>query len=295
MARKTKPTPQEEMNLTGTTALYVRVSTVRQAEEGYSLEAQRSKLEKHCDAQGWTVEPEHIFVDAGISGKTTDRPAYQAMLQAVAAGDVCRIVAIKMDRFSRSVRDFLDLLDYCKEHDCAVVSLGESIDTSTPIGRMMVVVISAIAEMEKETIKERLMSGRAQKAQEGGHAGGAIEFGYTYAAGDEWTVNEDQADTVRRIFVLFLAGNGLRRIADIVNQEGRTTGTGAQWHASTVGYVLRNGAYCGYTQWDGIESKHGKMPAIISAEDYEATQTRLATLRRGNPGKAAAAGSEDAA
>ena len=288
MARKIKTTDQEALNLTGKTALYVRVSTVRQAEEGYSLEAQRSKLEKHSEAQGWTVDPEHVYVDAGISGKSVDRPAYQAMLHAVATGAVCRVVAVKMDRFSRSVRDFLQLLDFCEEHDCAVVSLGESIDTSTPIGRMMVVVISAIAEMEKETIKERLMSGRAQKAQEGGHAGGAIEFGYTYAAGDEWKIDDTQADTVRRIFELFLAGNGLRRIADIVNQEGRPTGTGARWHASTVGYVLRNGAYCGYTQWDGIESKHGKMPAIISADDYEAAQTRLSTLRRGNPGKAAA-------
>lgn len=285
MARKVKSTAQAELNLTGKTALYVRVSTARQAEEGYSLDAQRSKLEKHCEAQDWLVEPQHVYIDAGISGKTTERPAYQAMLQAVSAGDVRRIVAVKMDRFSRSVRDFLDLLDYCKEHDCAVVSLGESIDTSTPIGRMMITVIAAVAEMEKETIKERLMSGRAQKATEGGHAGGRIEFGYTYAGGDVWHVDAAQADTVRRIFDLFLDGYGLRKLADKLNKEQRTTATGGQWYAATVGYVLRNGAYAGYTQWDGVESKHGKMPAIVTPEDYEAAQLRLATLRRGKPGK----------
>ena len=284
MARKAKPTiAQTELNLTGKTALYVRVSTARQAEEGYSLEAQRGKLEAYCTSQGWEVDADHVYVDAGISGKTTDRPAYQAMLAAVAAGDVRRIVAVKMDRFSRSVRDFLDLLDYCKAHDCAVVSLGESIDTSTPIGRMMITVIAAVAEMEKETIKERLMSGRAQKATEGGHAGGRIEFGYTYSGGDVWHINEDQEGTVKRIFGLFLAGAGLRKVAELVNAEGRPTATGAKWHAATVGYVLRNGAYAGLTQWDGVESPNGKMPAIVSLEDYEAAQTRLAGLRRGNP------------
>lgn len=283
MARKTKRNSQPELNTSGKTALYIRVSTIKQAEEGYSLDAQRSRLDGYCRAQGWTVEDKHVYIDAGISGKTTDRPAYRDMLQAVEKDGLGRVVAIKMDRFSRSVRDFLELLDYCENHNCAVVSLGESIDTSTPIGRMMITVIAAVAEMEKDTIKERLMSGRAQKATQGGHAGGAIEFGYSYSGEDNWTINEDQAATVKRIFRLFLRGCTLTRVAAILNKWNLKTARGSRWYPATVRYILSNGAYAGLAQWDGIESAEGKMPPIISVEDYEATQLRLATLKRGNP------------
>src|SRR5215208_3101862 len=91
----------------GCTALYIRVSTERQADEGFSLDAQQTQLRAFCVAQGWHLCEEHVYVDAGISGKTVERSAFQHMMQAAAAGVIKRIVAIKLDRLARNVRDFL--------------------------------------------------------------------------------------------------------------------------------------------------------------------------------------------
>lgn len=101
-------------------------------------------------------------------------------------------------------------------------------------------------------------------------------------------VNPAAADTVRRIFTEFTHPDRratLREIAAGLNVDQVVTARGGQWHASTVRYVLRNGAYAGLMQWAGVESKHGKVPAIVTPDDYEEAQQLLAQLRRGNPGK----------
>ena len=120
------------------TALYTRVSTDRQADEGYSLDAQRERLLAYCTAQGWAADASHIYTDAGISGKSTDRPAYQRMLAAIEAGEVRRVVVTKLDRLSRNTKDFLGLLDYCDSRDCALVSIAESFDTGTAVGLSLI-------------------------------------------------------------------------------------------------------------------------------------------------------------
>jgi len=89
------------------TALYIRVSTQKQADEVFGLDAQRSELDKYCSAQGWTVAPEHVYVDAGVSGKSSDRPAFQRMMAAAQAGQVQRIVALKLDRIARNLKNLL--------------------------------------------------------------------------------------------------------------------------------------------------------------------------------------------
>ena len=117
------------------TALYVRVSTQSQADEGFSLEAQQERLEAYCKAQGWHICSNHIYIDAGVSGKTTERPQFQAMLEAAQAGKVQRIVAMKLDRMARNVREFLATVDQLKAWGCDLVLVKESFDTSTPHGR----------------------------------------------------------------------------------------------------------------------------------------------------------------
>ena len=97
------------------TALYVRVSTERQADEGFSLDAQKERLQAFCVAHGWAVDDQFIYTDAGISGKTTDRAAFQSMMQAARDGAVGRIVAMKLDRLARNVKDFLGIVDDLKD------------------------------------------------------------------------------------------------------------------------------------------------------------------------------------
>src|SRR3954453_7307138 len=94
LSKANRTAKQADLGLEHTcTALYIRVSTQLQADEGFSLDDQQERLQAHCTAQGWTVCPDHIYVDAGVSGKSTDRPAFQAMLQAAQAGRIQRIVA----------------------------------------------------------------------------------------------------------------------------------------------------------------------------------------------------------
>jgi site-specific DNA recombinase len=273
---------QDELGLQDTcTALYVRVSTQSQAEEGYSLEAQQERLQAYCTAQGWHVCTDHIYVDAGVSGKTIDRPQFQAMLQAAQEGKIQRIVAMKLDRLARNVREFLATVDQLKAWHCDLVLVKESFDTSTPHGRFALTMFAAMAELEASTITERVMSGKTQKASKGGYNGSPIPYGYTYAGGI-FAVNNSQAGIVRDIFKRFVACQPLYSIATDLNAAGIPSPTGKQWSHVGIKHILSNGMYAGVTQWAGIEAK-GEQPAIIDQAHYEAAAAKLATLTRGNP------------
>ena len=281
---------QTALGAGGATALYIRVSTDKQANEGYSLDAQREKLLAYCTAQGWAAADAHVYLDAGISAKSTDRPEYQRMLQAVAAGDVRRIVAVKLDRLSRNTRDFLGLLDYCDEHACGIVSIAESFDTSTPVGRAVVTVLMAFAELERSQIADRMQSGRDEKARQGERNGAPVPYGYTYTGG-QWAAQPEQAATVRRIFAEFNRGASLRGIAAMLNNAGVPAPRGRAWYPAQVSYILDNGLYAGLVQYKGAGVPAENVPAIVGAADYDAAGVRLAGLRRGNPtfGRRAAA------
>ena len=280
--RTSKAARQAALGAGGATALYIRVSTDKQANEGYSLDAQREKLQAYCLAQGWAADDAHIYVDAGQSGKSTDRPHYQRMLQAVAAGDVRRIVAVKLDRLSRNTRDFLGLLDYCDEHACGIVSIAESFDTSTPVGRAVVTVLMAFAELERSQIADRMQSGRDEKARQGERNGAPVPYGYTYNGG-QWAAQPDQSATVRRIFTEFNGGASLRGIAAMLNTAGVQAPRGRAWYPAQVSYILDNGLYAGLVQYKGAGVPAENIPAIVGRADYDAAGARLAGLRRGNP------------
>lgn len=260
------------------TALYIRVSTDLQAEEGYSLDAQKEKLLAYAGAQGWAVNADHIYVDAGASAKNTNRPQYQAMIAAAHAGHIRRIVVTKLDRLSRNTSDFLQLVEDMERAGCALVILDLNIDTGTPTGKLVATVLAGIAEWERKQINERVMSGKAQKAQEGGYNGSAARLGYDYD-GAAFMPNA-QAPIVERIFTDFVGGSSLSAIATRLKADGIATAKGGDWHASTVRSVLMNGFYAGLTQWNGTEVE-GDHPAIISRELYEQAHSRLQALRPG--------------
>lgn len=273
MARKNhKATAGQGALPTGYTALYIRVSTDKQAEEGYSLDAQRAKLDAYCAAMGWYVNAAAVYVDAGLSGKTTARPAFQAMLQDAKAGKFQRVVSVALDRLARSTRDFLSIVDVLDKANVAIVLLKQNFDTGTPQGRFALTIFAALAELEAETISERTMTGRVEKARQGGFNGAPVPFGYDYD-GNAFTVNVHGA-TVRRIFGDYLAGGAINRIADSLNAERIPTATKAKWYASTVSYILHNGFYAGLVQYDGQEVD-GAHAALVARADYEAVQAKL--------------------
>jgi site-specific DNA recombinase len=284
MARKYVKESKQATQLaldTGCTGLYVRVSTELQATEGNSLEAQERQLKAFCEAHDWLVCPEHIYVDAGVSGKSTDREQFQRMLVAAKAGHIRRIVAMKLDRVARNVREFLATVDQLKAWDCDLVLIKESFDTGTPQGRFALTMFAAMAELEASTITERVMSGKTENAINGGYNGSRVPYGYTYSAGT-FTANPAEAQYVREIFNMFLSGVSLNGIVKALNENSVPTATdGATWYVNGVKHILANGAYAGVGQWNGTEHDAGSHPAIIDRRTYDQAQARLKGLSRG--------------
>ena len=136
------------------TALYIRVSTEAQREEGYSIEAQYKMLEGYCASKN--IKEYEFYIDGGFTGSNIDRPELQRLICEIKDKKIESIVVYKLDRLSRSQKDTLYLIeDVLNPNGVSFVSLNENMDTSTPIGRAMLGIMSAFAQLERETIKER--------------------------------------------------------------------------------------------------------------------------------------------
>lgn len=200
---------------------YVRVSTEDQAERGASLEAQRAALRAEAERRGWAVE---IVADEGLSAKNLQRPGLQAALAALDAGAADYLMAVRLDRVSRSVADFAGLLDRAARRDWGLVMLSPNLDTSDPAGRFTANVLASAAQYERELIGARTREGMAQRKAEGVHVG-----------------RPRVMDEAVRARVLALRDEGLAmgKIADRLNVEGVATAHGGRkWYASTVKRVI---------------------------------------------------------
>lgn len=195
------------------TALYLRVSTEAQADEGYSLAAQAEKLEAFCRMKG--IERFRRYVDGGFSGSNLNRPAVAELIEAARGGAVERVVVYKLDRLSRSQKDTLYLIeDVFLPHGVDFVSINENIDTGSPYGRAMIGILSAFAQLERENIFLRTRMGMVERVKQGfWPGGGKIPFGYDYDAAKGILVPNSNADTVREIYARYLEGQSTGRIA----------------------------------------------------------------------------------
>lgn len=243
---------------------YLRVSTEEQAESGFGLQAQEAKVRSYAAALGLPLS--EIITDDGYSGGTLDRPALQALLTRMAAGEVGTVVIARLDRLSRSLRNLLNLYgDAFDTHKVALVSVGEQFDTSTASGRLFFQMVGSFAEFERATITERTSGGRKQKATKGGYAGGRPAFGYRAAgAAHGLEIDAGAAETVRHIFELEAEGVSRRGIAYRLNDEGRKTAQGAMWTAVQVGRVLeRRALYEGKYAYADVTTDKGAQEPIL--------------------------------
>ena len=247
-------------------AIYVRVSTARQDQEGYSIPLQKERLFAFCKAKGWVVAG--LFVDPGHSGSSLDRPGITKLVEGVEAGKFDVVLVYKLDRLSRSQKDTLYLIeDIFMANNTDFVSMQESFDTGTIYGRAMVGILSVFAQMERETITERTLMGRAGRAEEGlWHGGGTDPIGYDYIDG-ELVVNEEEAQQVREVYGLYADGYSVTEITRRMN--GRRTKHGDWSHTSTVGNVLDNPLYAGTVHFDGAKGPGKHTPIVSSGVDRQ--------------------------
>ena len=142
-------------------ALYIRVSTLEQAQEGYSVGEQRERLIAYCKAQDWLIAD--IYVDGGYTGSNLNRPGIQKLMSETEKFDV--VLVYKLDRLSRSQRDTLYLIEEIfRPNKVDFVSMQESFDTSSPFGKAMIGLLAVFAQLEREQIKERTWMGRVGAA-----------------------------------------------------------------------------------------------------------------------------------
>lgn len=198
------------------TALYIRVSTQEQAQEGYSIGEQKERLIAYCKAHDWSIAD--IYVDGGYSGGNLKRPAIQKLMSETSKFDV--VLVYKLDRLSRSQRDTLYLIEEIfLKNNIDFVSMQESFDTSSPFGRAMIGLLAVFAQLEREQIKERTQMGRMARAKKGlFHGGCNIPIGYDYQDG-KLIINPYEAEQVREIFDLYMSGKSLSTIAKIMRQK----------------------------------------------------------------------------
>lgn len=254
-------------------ALYVRVSTTSQLEEGYSIEEQKAKLESYCDIKDWHVYK--VYTDGGFSGSTTERPALEQLIKDAQSKLFDTVLVYKLDRLSRSQKDTLYLIeDIFLKNNIEFVSLLENFDTSTPFGRAVIGLLSVFAQLEREQIKERMQLGKLGRAKAGKSMMWAkTSYGYNYdKETGSMTVNEYEALAVKEIFTSYLAGMSITKLRDKINDEYPKQ---PAWSYRTIRGILANPVYCGLNQYKG-QTFQGTHKAIISLVDFEQTQRELA-------------------
>ena len=217
--------------------VYTRVSSDEQV-NGYSLDEQERMCKAAIESKGWAYIT--TYTDPGISGRTLDRPGLKKMVSAIESGDIEAVVIYKLDRLSRKQRDTMTIIeDVIDKNDVALVSLNETLDTSTPWGRAMIGILSSFNQMESENIQMRTSMGREAKAKSGGYAGGKPPLGYKSVEGMLVVVPEE-AEIVRLIFELRNNGGTLIGIADELNRRGYRTRKGLEFKHSAIQTILKN-------------------------------------------------------
>jgi len=215
---------------------YCRVSTDKQADRGVSLDAQIAKIRAMGVVQG--VEVGEVITDAGESAKSLQRPGMAHLLGMVDAGEVQTVIIAKLDRLTRSVKDLAELLDRFQRKNVSLVSVAESLDTASAAGRLVINVMMAVSQWEREAIGERTATAlQFKKASRKVYS--PTPYGFE-RQGDALVPLAAEQAIVGRIRLLYANGCSLRKIAAALNADAVPTKQGRQWAAQTVKDVLEN-------------------------------------------------------
>lgn len=220
---------------------YIRVSTAGQAENGVSMDAQEAKVKAWANLTG--CDETVILRDAGMSGSRADnREGLQHALNIIGDGDA--LVVYSLSRLARSTKDTLEISELLQKRNANLVSISESIDTTTAAGKMVFRMLAVLNEFERDVISERTRTALQHKKAKGEKTGGDIPFGFSLDAGTNLLVeNPAEQKAVRLIRKLRLKGYSLRAICDELEAEGHRTKTGKdRWHPYVVSSILKRAA-----------------------------------------------------
>jgi len=260
--------------------IWIRVSTEDQ-KKGDSPEHHLERAKMYADLKKWEVVEEYHL--EAISGKSVmNNPETIRMLRDIQRGHITGLIFSKIARFARNTRELLDFADIFQEYEADLISLQESIDTSSPSGRFFYTMLSAMAQWEREEIVDRIKSSVEVRAKMGKLLGGAIPYGYNRKGKDEIEINEEEAMVRKNMYKLFLKHKRYGTIAHIINEQGHRTKRGKKFSDMVIKRLLKDPIAKGLRRAHHTKvGKHGPVmrdpsewvmieaPAIVSEELWE--------------------------
>lgn len=253
-------------------AIYIRVSTLDQAREGYSLDAQERTLKKWCNDRKYIIYD--LYADKGISGKDIEhRPDMNRLLKDARERKFDVILFWALSRFTRSVSDLYLTMENFQKLDIDMVSYTEVFDTSTPMGRAMIGVVGVFAQLERELTSERVSAALEERASQGKRTCSQI-LGYDLNGKDSFKINEKEAEYVRFCFNEYLLRKNLSEVANEARKIGYRGKRGKKPNAWMIQVILSRPQYCGYNTLHGKVYK-GNFEPIIDVETYNKVHALL--------------------
>ncbi|MDM0506267.1 recombinase family protein [Clostridium perfringens] len=288
-------------------AIYCRVSTEEQSENGYSIDEQERLLEEWCKKMGYVIYK--CYSDRGISGKNIkDRPALKELLSDAKAGKFDMVISWKINRVSRKLEDVLKIVNILEKNNITFKSYSEPFETDTPAGRMQFQMMALIGEFERGTIAQNVKMGMIAKAKSGSWCGGRV-LGYDLVPNNspeeekkgknKLEINEKEAEIVRFIFNEYSKGKGYKAITNKMNKLGYKTKKGNNFSVGSIRDILTNPVYIGEIRynvrqnWSEKRRRNinpnpirvkGKHEAIIDRELWDKVQLILES-KKGKPSR----------
>ncbi|NLY46733.1 MAG: recombinase family protein, partial [Tissierella sp.] len=232
---------------TPTAAIYARKS--KATDKGESIENQISRCISLCELRGWGYV---VFEDYDISGATLDRPDFDDMMKRIHRGDFQYLVCYKLDRVSRSVSDFSNLINDLDSIGVGFISIKENFDLTTPMGRAMMMITAVFAQLERETIAERVRDNMIDRAKLGKWNGGPVPYGFNTESDvinyndrtkkvSKLVINKKETDIVKEFYEWYLSpGGSVRSVVEKANELGYKTKNGSYWSHNQVSRILQN-------------------------------------------------------
>lgn len=245
-------------------AIYCRVSSARQEGTGYGLDAQFDRCIAYCVLRNLNIELTDLYVDGGISGSTVDRKEYQEMMTAIANGFYDYMIIAKLDRVSRNIVDFTELLDFLSEHDVTLVSIDDNLDVNNLTGRMISQIRMIFAELEQKLAIERTNDSIIARIKSSKYPHGRAPFGFNKDSSMHLSINEKEAAILKDMVNVLYETRSLRNVyASCLVKYPEY-----KWSIEQIKKTLKSRVYTG-----GMEFKNvfypNQFPVLISQKEHE--------------------------